>query len=62
MLAAVHFGRADEIIARRTTVLTTAWATYPERFVGGQPKPKPLAEAVWINPPQSSISTQEIAL
>jgi transposase InsO family protein len=57
----VHFGRADEFIARRTTVLNTAWDTHPERFVRGQPKPKPLAEAVWINPPQSSTSTQDIA-
>ena len=58
----VHFGRANEIIARRTDVLNTAWATHPERFVRGQPKPEPLTEAVWINPPKSSTSTQEIAL
>jgi putative transposase len=58
----VHFGRADEIIARRSTVLNTAWASHPERFVGGMPEPKPVPEAVWINPPQSSTSTQDIAL
>ena len=26
------------------------------------PKPKPLPEAVWINPPTTPLSTQEIAL
>jgi len=58
----VHFGQADEIVARRTTVLNTAWTAHPERFVRGMPKPKPLPEAVWINPPSPSLSTQEIAL
>ena len=58
----VHFGQADDVIARRTTVLNTAWTAHPERFVRGLPKPKPLPEAVWINPPTSSLSTQEIAL
>ncbi len=58
----VHFGRADDVIARRTTVLDKACATHPERFVRGAPKPKPLPEAVWINPPTSSLSTQDIAL
>ena len=58
----VHFGRADEIIARRATVLNTAWTTHPERFVRGVPKPKPLAEAVWINPPSPTLNSQDIAL
>ena len=35
----VHFGRADNVIARRTTVLNTAWTTHPERFVRGVPNP-----------------------
>ncbi len=54
--------RTNEIIARRTTVLNTAWATHPERFVKGVPKPKPLPDAVWINPPHPSLTTQKIAL
>ena len=29
-----------------------AWALHPERFVHGTPKPAPLPEAVWINPPR----------
>ena len=58
----VHFGRADEIIARREAVLREAWLAHPDRFVAGEPKPKPLPEAVWINPPTLLTSTQEIAL
>ncbi len=49
----VHFGLADEIIARREAVLRAAWAAHPDRFVSGEPKPQPLPEAVWINPPSS---------
>ncbi len=58
----VHFGQADDVIARRTAVLNTAWTTHSERFVRGVPKPKPLPEAVWINPPITSLTTQDIAL
>ena len=35
---------------------------HPDRFVSGEPKPKPLPEAVWINPPSPTLTTQEIAL
>ena len=49
-------------VGREGTVLNTAWTTHPERFVRGVPKPKPLPEAVWINPPTTPLSTQEIAL
>ena len=38
--------RSGRRIARRTTVLNTAWTAHPERFVRGLPKPKPLPEAV----------------
>ena len=58
----VHFGRANEILAQREAVLRAAWAAHPERFVLGEPKLQPLPEAVWINPPSSATSTQEIAL
>ena len=58
----LHFGLADEIMARREAVLRAAWAAHPDRFVSGEPKPKPLPEAVWINPPTPTLTTQEIAL
>ena len=58
----VHFGHADQVIARRKAVLREAWVIHPERFVSGEPKPKPLPEAVWINPPSPTLTTQEIAL
>ena len=47
----VHFGNADQVIAGRKSVLREAWAAHPERFVRGVPKPQPLPEAVFINPP-----------
>ena len=43
-------------------MLRAAWAAHPDRFVSGEPKPKPLPEAVWINPPTPTLTTQEIAL
>ena len=58
----VHFGHATQVIARREAVLREAWAAHPDRFVSGEPKPKPVPEAVWINPPTPSLTTQEIAL
>ena len=51
----VHFGNADQVIAGREAVLREAWAAHPDRFVSGEPKPKPLPEAVWINPPTPSL-------
>jgi len=59
----VHFGLADDIIARRQIVLREAWAAHPERFVSGPPTIQPLPEAVWINPPATTtLTTQDIAL
>ena len=58
----VHFGNADQVIAGREAVLREARAAHPDRFVSGEPKPKPLPEAVWINPPTPSLTTQDIAL
>ena len=49
----VHFGNVPiKVIAGRTIrAQREAWAAHPERFVRGVPKPKPLPEAVFINPP-----------
>ncbi len=58
----VHFGRAADVLTRREAVLREAWAARPERFVSGKPKLQTLPEAVWINPPSPSLTTQEIAL
>jgi putative transposase len=50
--AAVHFGRAAEVLQQRQLVLQQAYDRHPERFVRGLPQPTPLPEAVWINPPK----------
>jgi putative transposase len=54
----VHLGQADEIIAQRQAVLQRAWEAHPERFPRGVPIAKPLADAVYINPPKEPPATQ----
>jgi putative transposase len=53
--AAVHFGQAQSLHTARARVLAAAYATRPDRFVRGVPRPPALPTAVWINGP----STQE---
>ena len=48
---AMHYGRADEIVAKRQEVLAAAFARNPERFVRGMPSPAQPPREVWINPP-----------
>jgi putative transposase len=48
----VHYGLAEEKIARRSAVLCQAYAAHPERFTRGAPKPRPLPKEVWINKPK----------
>ena len=50
----VHHGRAKAALEKRERTLHLAWAKNPERFVHGTPKPCPLPEEVWINPPTTS--------
>lgn len=56
----VHYGRAPEIIRGREKVLLAAYNAHPERFVAKAPAPRPLPGAVWINPPKSASSGEEI--
>jgi putative transposase len=50
--AAVHYGRAQTVLASRQDVLQRAYAAHPERFVKGVPVPLEAPAAVWINPPK----------
>ena len=52
----VHHHRVPDVLAQRGRTLQAAWALHPERFVHGTPKPAPLPEAVWINPPATSTT------
>jgi putative transposase len=54
--AVVHYGRADEITARRAGVLAMAFAARPERFVLGLPQPPAQPLAAWINPPDDETA------
>jgi len=53
--ADVHYGRAEVIRARRVDVLSLAYATHPERFVGKAPEPPQLPGPAWINRPVEEV-------
>jgi putative transposase len=48
---AFHYGRGEQIVKERQTVLIAAYEKHPERFKGRMPKPMNLPDAVWINKP-----------
>jgi putative transposase len=52
----VHYGQALEVLAQRHPIFDAARAAHLERFVRGIPKIRPLPEAVWINPPETSTT------
>ncbi len=52
--AMVHYGSADNVLAKRQQVLNTAYDAHPERFVSKPPTPPRQPKAVWINPPLST--------
>src|SRR5438128_325327 len=47
----VHFGEAQNALARRQVVLDAAYQAHPDRFVRRPPKTLPLPAEVWINRP-----------
>lgn len=56
--AAVHDGTATEVRARRTEVLTAAYAANPQRF-RSKPTPPALPKTAWINPPKENVETEQ---
>ena len=46
--AQVHDGRSGRVLAARRTVLATAYAAHPARFVRGVPQPATPPAAVWL--------------
>ena len=57
--AMLHYGQAAEVIQARQQTLEAAYATHPERFVRGRPRPPKLPTAVWINPPTDENPAQK---
>jgi putative transposase len=51
--ADAHYGRADDVLARRHMVQLNAYAAHPERFPHGAPRPTAVPNAVYINPPKA---------
>lgn len=56
----VHYGRAAEVIQARQTVLDTAYAAHPKRFVRKPPQAEHLDQAVWINPPTPAAESETL--
>jgi putative transposase len=52
----VHYGLAAQVLDHRQRVLTAAFQRHPESFVRKPPRPTPLPDAVWINPPKPGPS------
>ena len=57
----VHFGHVDEVIARRSAVLSSAHQRHPERFVRGEPTAPRRPGPAWINPPKPTPPLAEVA-
>lgn len=57
--AMVHYGTASEVVSKRQALLDAAYRAHPERFVNRPPRHPALPDAVWINPPVASTSTDE---
>ena len=55
--AMLHYGQVDLVQAQRQQVLQAAYAAHPERFVKGMPVLPELPTEVWINKPQSEVTT-----
>jgi len=52
-----HYGKADQIIKKRSETLEMAFKAHPKRFKGKCPKPKSPPEEVWINKPGRNENT-----
>jgi len=57
----VHRGLAADTLARRASILQTAFLAHPERFPRGRPAPPSLPTEVWINKPQPIVSYDDAA-
>jgi len=56
----VHYGRAEQIIKDRQTILNAAFEKHPKRFKGNIPKSLPLPDAVWINKPTPFVDEKSL--
>ena len=48
----VHYGRSNDILRQRQSVIDTAAEIHPNRFKGKTPKLESLPDTVWINKPK----------
>ncbi len=57
--SSLHYGQAEKTLIARTETLKQAFQKHPERFVKGQPKPRELPAAVWINQPKQPSTNEK---
>jgi len=55
----VHSGRVGPVLDQRRTVLASAYAAHPERFVRKPPEPPAVPTAAWINRPRPPSAERE---
>lgn len=58
----VHFGKAEEVIAKRQRTMDEIWAKHPERFVNGRPVVPSPPKEVWINRPKNEEESENAPL
>jgi putative transposase len=58
----LHYGMAEQVLNNRASVLQSAFKEHPIRFKGKMPKPLPLPDAAWINPPQQLVEKNAASL
>jgi putative transposase len=56
----LHYGRAEDVVKQRASVLDTAYQAHPERFVNKPPTPLPIPAAAWINKPEDTKLESQI--
>lgn len=59
--ATVHYGRSDEVLAKRHAILIEQHRKNPQRFINGAPKLSTLPDAVWINPPVTAPGLEPVS-
>jgi len=62
--SSLHYGRADDVLAKRKKTLEEAFARHPERFKNKKPVVGEVPTKAWINPPMvesEAITKQEEA-
>lgn len=56
--ASVHHGSSGSVLQARAVTLVGAYLNHPERFVRGVPKVRTVPQEVWINKPNTTMTSE----